>query len=130
MHELSLCQAICATVLERADGRPVCRVDVRIGYLRQVVPDSLQFSWEMLTEGTDLEGCVLVIDHVPAVVRCRACGVDTTLDWPVLACATCEGHDVELLSGEELQIASFDHALMDDTASMDTALIDTAEGVI
>ncbi|MEO7429241.1 MAG: hydrogenase maturation nickel metallochaperone HypA [Acidimicrobiales bacterium] len=111
MHELSLCQAICATVDERADGRPVRRVDVRIGYLRQVVPDSLQFSWEMLTTGTSLEGCELAIEHVPAVVRCRSCGRETTLDWPVLACSVCEGLDVELVSGEELQIASIDIAV-------------------
>ena len=64
----------------------------------------------MLTEGTALAGCELVIEHVPAVVRCRACGVDTTLDWPVLACAACESHDVELRSGEELQVASLDVA--------------------
>jgi hydrogenase nickel incorporation protein HypA/HybF len=108
MHELSLCQAIVDTVTARATGRPVRRVDVRIGHLRQVVPDSLQFSWEMLTQGTDLEGCSLVVEHVPAVVHCRSCEAETTLDWPVLACRECESHNVDLVSGEELQIASFD----------------------
>ena len=110
VHELSLCQAILEHVEARSDGRPVRQVDVRIGHLRQVVPDSLQFSWEMLTEGTDLDGVELVVEHVPAVVRCRACGADTTLDLPVLACATCEGLDVELRSGEELDLASIDVA--------------------
>jgi len=110
MHELSLCQAILEHVESRAGGRPVRRVDVRIGHLRQVVPDSLQFSWEMLTESTELAGCELVIEHVAAVVRCRECATETTLGWPVLACAACEGHDVELLRGEELQIASLDVA--------------------
>ncbi|MCU1455417.1 MAG: hypA [Acidimicrobiales bacterium] len=110
MHELSLCQAILGTVDARAAGRPVRRVDVRIGHLRQVVPDSLQFSWQMLTEGTEYGDCELVVEHVPAVVHCAACDVDTTLDWPILACAACEGFDVELRSGEELQIASIDIA--------------------
>jgi hydrogenase nickel incorporation protein HypA/HybF len=108
VHELSIAQAILDTVDQRAADRPVRRVDVRIGYLRQVVPDSLRFSWEMLTEGTALAGCELVIEHVPAAVRCRACGAETTLEWPVLACAQCEAHDVVLLRGEELDIASFD----------------------
>ncbi|MBA2282152.1 MAG: hydrogenase maturation nickel metallochaperone HypA [Actinomycetota bacterium] len=108
MHELSLCQAIVETVEARAGGRPLERVDVRIGHLRQVVPDSLLFSWEMLTAGTALEACELVVEHVPAVVRCRACAVETTLDWPVLACAACDGLDVELLTGKEFEIASFD----------------------
>ncbi|MBA3764609.1 MAG: hydrogenase maturation nickel metallochaperone HypA [Actinobacteria bacterium] len=110
MHELALCQAIVEHVESRAAGRPVRRVDVRIGHLRQVVPDSLQFSWEMLTESTDLADCELVVEHVPAVVRCRGCGAETTLDWPVLACSACESLDVELRSGEEFELASIDVA--------------------
>jgi hydrogenase nickel incorporation protein HypA/HybF len=110
MHELALCQAIVDTVERHADGRRVERVDVRIGHFRQVVPESLQFSWELLTEGTDLEGCRLVIEHVPAVVECRACGATTTLTMPIFVCGSCEGTDVALVSGEELLVASIDRA--------------------
>ena len=74
------------------------------------MPDSLQFSWELLTDGTDLAGCRLVVDHVPAVVECRMCGAATTLDVPILICASCEGSDVTLVSGEELLVASIDRA--------------------
>jgi hydrogenase nickel incorporation protein HypA/HybF len=110
MHELALCEAILATVVRRSDGKQVDRVQVRIGYFRQVVPDSLQFSWELLTEGTELEGCVLDVDHVPAVVECRSCGAGTALDAPILLCGTCLSSDVELVSGEEFLIASVDRA--------------------
>jgi len=107
---LAVGQAIIDTVERRAEGRPVERVLVRIGYLRQVVPDSLQFSWQLLVDGTDLEGCELEIDHVPAVVACTTCDALTTLALPVLACATCGSFDVELRSGEEFMIASMDLA--------------------
>lgn len=110
MHELALCEAICDTVTRYADGRRVERVEVRIGHLRQVVPDSLVFSWELLTDGTDLAGCELVIDHVPAVVTCEACGRQTTLDMPIMLCRSCDSTDVRLVSGEEFQIASIDRA--------------------
>ena len=108
MHELSICEAIADTVRQRSCGRIPTRVRVRIGYLRQVVPDSLLFSWEMVTTGSDLEGCVLDIDHVPAVVECRACGERTTLGLPILACGSCDSLDVELVAGNELDLASFD----------------------
>jgi hydrogenase nickel incorporation protein HypA/HybF len=108
MHELAMCEAIVDTVTQRADGRRVDRVQVRIGYFRQVVPDSLQFSWELLTEGTDLAGCALDIDHVPAIVECRSCGSRTTLHMPILLCSACDGSDVDLLTGEEFLIASID----------------------
>jgi hydrogenase nickel incorporation protein HypA/HybF len=108
VHELSVCQAIIDTVDQHAAGRRLRRVSLRIGYLRQVVPDSLMFSWEVLTEGTDLEGCELAVEHVPAVVVCSACHAKTTLEWPVLACERCASADVELLSGEEFLIESMD----------------------
>jgi hydrogenase nickel incorporation protein HypA/HybF len=105
-----VCQAIVDTVTAHASGRQVRRVTVRIGHLRQVVPDSLSFAWEVLTEGTELAGSELVVEHVPAVVECAACGERTTLDWPVLVCAACGAVDVRLVSGEEFQIASMDVA--------------------
>ena len=80
---------------------------MRIGHFRQVVPDSLLFSWEMLTADSPLAGCELVIEQVPAVVHCRSCGADTTLDLPVMACSSCAGHDVDLVTGDEFQLASF-----------------------
>ena len=108
MHELAISEAIADTVRAAAAGRRVERVDVRIGYLRQIVPDSLQFSWALLTADTDLDGCELVVEHVPAVVECRSCGARTTLRMPVLLCERCSSADVELVSGEEFQLASLD----------------------
>lgn len=108
MHELALCEAIMGSVTRYAGEAQVDRVTVRIGHFRQVVPDSLLFSWELLTAGTELAGCELVIDHVPAVVDCHACGRRTTLDAPILLCRGCDSSDVALVSGEEFLIASID----------------------
>ena len=83
---------------------------VRIGHLRQVVPDALTFSWQMICVGTDLEGSVLEIESVPATVSCRACGQETTLDMPIVACAECFSRDVELLTGEEFAVVSLELA--------------------
>jgi hydrogenase nickel incorporation protein HypA/HybF len=113
MHELALCEAILDTVTRQAAGLRVDRVRVRIGYFRQVVPDSLLFSWELLTEGTDLAGCALEIDHVPAIVECKSCGAHTNLDAPILLCGSCVGSDVVLLCGEEFLIASIDRVRED-----------------
>jgi hydrogenase nickel incorporation protein HypA/HybF len=110
VHELSLCEAIAASVDRHAAGRAVAEVTVRVGHLRQVVPDALTFSWEVLTAGTSLAGSALVVEQVPAVVRCGPCGSETTLDMPVLLCGSCESGEVTLLSGEELQVVALDLA--------------------
>ncbi len=108
MHELSICNAIARTATKHADGQSVSQVTVRIGHLRQVVPDALQFSWEVVSAQAGLEDAELVIEHVPAVVECRACGARSNLDVPIVACATCGAVDVRLVSGEELLVVSID----------------------
>jgi len=108
MHELSICRAIANTAARHADGRTVSQVTVQVGHLRQVVPDALQFSWEVVSSTSDLKDAELVVEQVPAVVECQHCGARTTLDLPVLACGACSGIDVKLLSGEELLVVSID----------------------
>lgn len=108
MHELSLCGAIIDTVGRHAGDRTVRRVRLRIGHFRQVVPQTMHHAWRMRTEGTALEGCPLEIDHVAAVVHCRACGSRTSLDEPLLRCGSCGGVDVALTSGDEFLIESID----------------------
>lgn len=108
MHELSLCRAIADTAKDHAAGRGLSRVSVQIGYLRQVVPRTLEYCWELVTDGTDLEGCDLEITHVPAVAKCLTCEAETLLTHPVLVCGWCGGRDVTLISGEEFLVASID----------------------
>jgi hydrogenase nickel incorporation protein HypA/HybF len=110
VHELSVCEAIVDTAMQRANGRPVTQVTVRIGHLRQVVPDALQFGWEILTDTTALKGCRLIIEQVPATVACRECNVETTLDMPILCCSACGSFEVTLLTGEEFLLVSIDLA--------------------
>jgi hydrogenase nickel incorporation protein HypA/HybF len=108
MHELSIADAIVTIASRHAAGRPVSRVDVRVGHLRQVVPDSLQFAFELITADTELEGAELVIEEVPACVHCRACGADTTLEEFPAHCNECGGLDVEVTGGDELLVDSID----------------------
>jgi hydrogenase nickel incorporation protein HypA/HybF len=108
MHELSLCSSIAGVVLERAGDRRVVSIQLRVGYLRQVVPDTLEFCWEIVSNQTPLAGSQLEIEHVPAVIECRECGARTELDTPIMACSACSGGLVEVVAGQELQIVSME----------------------
>ena len=109
MLELSLCGAI-ADVVERARaGRPVTTVHLRIGRLRQVVPDTLTYCWGLVTAGGPLGGSRLDIDEVPVVLACRPCGASTEVaDVLVLACGVCGSVDVEVSEGEDFLVTSID----------------------
>ena len=104
MHELSIADAIVTIASRHAAGRKVTRVEVRVGHLRQVVPDSLTFAFELITAGTELEGAELAIEEVAATVRCGACAAETTLHEFPAHCSACGGFDVEVTGGEELLV--------------------------
>jgi hydrogenase nickel incorporation protein HypA/HybF len=101
---LSIAEAVVAVASRHAAGRRVCAVEVRVGALRQVVPSALEFAFEVVTQGTPLEGAELRIEPVPAVGRCSRCGTTGELDWFPFACEDCGSVDVELISGEELLV--------------------------
>src|SRR5689334_13993130 len=79
MHELSLCNSIFRIVDRAAEGRPVSVVNLQVGQLRQVVPDTLVFCWSMVSEATPLSGSRLNIDSVPGRLMCGSCGSETTV---------------------------------------------------
>jgi hydrogenase nickel incorporation protein HypA/HybF len=104
MHELSIADAVRAIVERNARGRRVVRVELRVGHLRQVVPSSLAFSWELVTEGTALDGAELEIEYVPATALCRACADESELEAFPARCGACGSLDVEVSGGDELLV--------------------------
>ena len=108
MHELSLSSAIVNTVERHADGRRVTVVSLRVGGLRQVVPDSLEFYFEFVARGTVCEGAVLELQLVPAVLGCRSCEHEWTIEIPAFRCPECGGSDVEVAAGNEFEVESIE----------------------
>jgi hydrogenase nickel incorporation protein HypA/HybF len=112
MHELSICRSVADIVTRHAAGRRVSRVRLRVGALRQVVPETLAHCWQIAhaePPGAEvLAGSVLEVESVPARVRCRACGAHGELVRPSLRCVACGGADVVLTGGEEFLVTSFE----------------------
>jgi hydrogenase nickel incorporation protein HypA/HybF len=120
VHELSIAESIVAVAERHAAGRPVTKVELRVGHLRQVVPSALEFAFQLVSRGTVLDGAELAIEAVPARGRCRACGTETTMSGFPLACSACGGLDMEVLAGEELLV---------DSLELEETLATTSEGV-
>jgi hydrogenase nickel incorporation protein HypA/HybF len=73
MHELSVASAVIDTATRHAAGRRVTVVELRVGGLRQVVPDSLAFYFEHVARGTLCAGARLEVEIVPTRLHCRTC---------------------------------------------------------
>ena len=109
MHELSLSGAIVNTVVMHAQGRPVSVVNLRVGALRQVVPDTLDFYFEFVARDTVCEGARLEQELIPARLRCGACEREWEIELPIFMCPDCGGAGrVEVASGNEFEVESIE----------------------
>ncbi|HEX2358828.1 MAG TPA: hydrogenase maturation nickel metallochaperone HypA [Solirubrobacterales bacterium] len=129
MHELSLAGAIHETVTRHAEGRPVRSVQMRIGRLRQVVPDSLEFYFGIVARDTPVEGAALELELVDALLRCGVCDSewdpapppaeveDDLLLPPMFRCPACEAGGGEVVRGEEFEVESI---VVEDLAPAET----------
>jgi hydrogenase nickel incorporation protein HypA/HybF len=107
MHELAITQSVVDMVVERTAGRQVSAVRLEVGRLSGVVPDAMEFCYELLIGGTSLEGSALVIEQTPGTAHCRSCGQAFPLDDLVLLCP-CGSAEVDLITGGELRVLSVD----------------------
>lgn len=108
MHEFSIAAAIVDTAVRHADGRRVTSVQVNLGHLRQVVPDSLEFAFGIVSRGTVCEDAALEQVVIPARLRCGPCDREWQIDQPNFRCPSCDGTETVAVSGEELEVESID----------------------
>jgi hydrogenase nickel incorporation protein HypA/HybF len=104
---MAITQSVVESVCEHAAGRRVHSVRVEIGALCAIVPDAMQFCFQLATEGTVADGARLDLDVLPGSARCRSCGQEFQLDDPFLLCS-CGSADAEVLAGRELKILSME----------------------
>jgi hydrogenase nickel incorporation protein HypA/HybF len=112
MHEMGIALRIVeiATDSLPADLRAarVTKVNLKVGKLAAVVPESLRFCFDVAVKESALEGAILSIEEVPVVARCKDCRAQWTIDEPVFVCQTCQSGSLEILSGRELDIESIE----------------------
>ena len=85
-------------------------VNVKVGKLTAVVPESLLFCFNVASRDTALAGARLHFEEVPIGVRCRQCDAECTIDEPPFECRSCGGNDIDILSGRELIVTSIEVA--------------------
>jgi hydrogenase nickel incorporation protein HypA/HybF len=106
MHELAITQSIVEAIVAKLGDTPVLGVRLEIGRLAGVVPDSIRFCFDLVTEGTPMAGAWLEISEPPGRAACRDCTEVSDVDSLIVLCPKCGSADVEVLSGRELRIES------------------------
>jgi hydrogenase nickel incorporation protein HypA/HybF len=105
VHELAITESIVDAVTGRLPDARITRVSLEIGPMSGVVADSVRFCFDLVTEGTNLEGALLEITQPPASCHCLLCLADFEPDGPIALCP-CGSAEVAVLTGQELKITS------------------------
>ena len=112
MHELAITQRIAEVALRHAEENNANRITdlyLVLGDLSSVVDDSVQFYWDIVTEGTLCEGATLHFQRIPAKLHCQDCGHAYILsDGKLNPCPLCDSLNVQIIRGEEFRLESIE----------------------
>jgi hydrogenase nickel incorporation protein HypA/HybF len=109
MHETSIAMSLIDSLMqmaEREKAKRILKVNVRIGKLSGIVVDSFIFAFNALKEQfPKLKDAELCVEEVPIKYRCRSCGEEFEVESVFFPeCPKCGSIDLEMLSGEELEV--------------------------
>jgi hydrogenase nickel incorporation protein HypA/HybF len=112
MHELSIAMSLVESLEEELAGRDhltVSTVNIRIGALTGVVPEALEFSWEVASDESRLKGSRLTIERVDASGICPHCHVERTIsNLQSFRCPVCGSPIQQITGGHELEILTIE----------------------
>ncbi len=109
MHELPVTEGILKIATDAAGGRKITVIHLIIGELSSIIDDSVQFYFDMLSQGTVAEGAVLDFQRRPATVMCWDCGKQFEVRAPLpSACPHCGGTKLQVTGGRELRVDSIE----------------------
>ncbi len=111
MHELAITQSILDIAKKAADehgAKQVKSVRIMLGEYSGVVPQCIQYYFDVISKDTIAEGAFLDIRRLPVVIRCNACGKESRIDRLHVACPLCGSTDLKLIQGREFYIESLE----------------------
>jgi hydrogenase nickel incorporation protein HypA/HybF len=111
MHEMSIAQSLIDILKEemgKHDARTLKSVRLNIGQLSAIVPDALSFCWQVITEGTEMEGAQLHMDVIPLQGWCKTCEKEFEIENYAFECPLCGGTEIETIAGQDLSIVEME----------------------
>lgn len=111
MHEMSIAQGLIEIIeeeMEKHGAKTLRSVHLRIGQLSAVVPEALSFCFEVITEGTALQGARLYMEIVPLKGYCPGCEAEFEIVDYAFVCPSCGSTRIETTAGRDLSIVELE----------------------
>ncbi len=117
MHELSVTESLLNLAVRHAQQAGAVRVTdlhLVIGQLSSIVDESVQFYWDMISEGTVCEKARLHFERIPAKFLCLDCNEEYQLPGELIACPRCHGEHLKVVAGDEFRLDHMEVEMAED----------------
>ena len=111
MHEVSIMEQTIEIALNNAHNQganKIHQLKMRIGAVSGVVPEALNFAFDVVTEGTIAQGAKLEIDIVPVVSYCPHCQIEFQPPDLFYECPQCDRLSNKVIAGREIELTSLE----------------------
>jgi hydrogenase nickel incorporation protein HypA/HybF len=109
MHEIGIMEhtlAMAITSAKEQNANRINKITMNIGKLSGVIPDALEFAFEVLRQGTIAENATLTIKTIPVVCYCDSCQENFSPPEWFFECPHCHQFSNHILQGKEMELMS------------------------
>ena len=111
MHELAITEGILRAAIpeaERHGAKRILEIRLKIGELSGVLPECIQYYFDIASRGTIAENARLTVERLPATIACPDCGYEGAVDRRRVRCPRCGGMAYRLTGGKEYFVDSLE----------------------
>ena len=112
MHELPVTESIVRIAVEEAERHKVKKVNeikLMVGELSGLVPECIQYYFDIISKGTKVEGAQIKKNKIPITMKCQDCGFSGDTDKFINnECPKCHSKVMKMVGGNEFYIDSME----------------------
>ena len=111
MHEMSIAQSVVEIIreeMQKCNATVLKSVRLNIGKMSAIVPEAFSFCFQVITDGTEIEGARLIMDVIPLRGYCHRCENEFEIVDYAFACPSCGDTGIDTIAGRELSIVEME----------------------
>lgn len=111
MHEVAIMEQTLAIALQKAKeqgANHIHRIKMKVGADSGVVPEALEFAFDVVIAGTIATGAKFEIDYLPVRCYCHHCSEEFAPETWFYECPQCSQPSLDIRQGKELELTSLE----------------------
>lgn len=109
MHEIGIMDQTLEIAIKNAqaqNAKKIKKMTIEIGKISGVVPEALEFAFDVVSKNTIAENADLIINHIPVICYCNYCQKNFSPQEWFFECPNCLEFSNNIIQGKEIKLVS------------------------